>query len=333
MCSMQIVDVFDEIRADDSIIHKIKAFHEDSRSKGTAYTTAIKWTKTVERARLSTAASKEHRQSLLRIDKVPNNRRKGRYPEMEKEVYTLFKEKRARGRKVSARWVSSTARQVMKELHPTVHFAASYFWRQKWRQRFNVNPTRRKSNCKNKTFADSEPVLIRYFQGLRRRLQLDVNDEGQVPDDGEESEPEDLNPERDEGEQGTAGGDYLDSSDDENDTSKLITFESALVSNMRVAPPPPAEQLEFKNTSSKELKDRVILYNWTGFGWAAGRIRRPSGDKNKLVKVDGARLPANFIIGYDDGEGPHCLTSSKYGQGELREGERWVLLEPVGEAD
>jgi hypothetical protein len=44
-----------------------------------------------------------------------------------------------------------------------------------------------------------------------------------------------------------------------------------------------------------------------------GRTRRPSADKNKLVKVDGERLPANFISAYDDGEGPHCQTLGKYG--------------------
>jgi hypothetical protein len=96
--------------------------------------------------------------------------------------------------------------------------------------------------------------------------------------------------------------------------------------------PPTAEQLEFKHPAAKELKDKHILYNWIGLGWCAGQIQRPSGDKSKLVKVNGERRPANFIIGYDDGEGPHCLTLGKYGQGPLREGERWVMIEPVGEA-
>ena len=56
-------------------------------------------------------------------------------------------------------------------------------------------------------------------------------------------------------------------------------------------------------------------------------MKRPSGDKNKLVKVDGVRQPANFIVEYADGEGPHCLSLAKYGNGPLREGERWVLLD------
>ena len=46
------------------------------------------------------------------------------------------------------------------------------------------------------------------------------------------------------------------------------------------------------------------------------------------------REPANFVVAYDlDGaEGPHFLTLAKYGQGHVREDERWVLLEPAGEA-
>ena len=55
------------------------------------------------------------------------------------------------------------------------------------------------------------------------------------------------------------------------------------------------------------------------------------GEEKTSHTVDGERRPENFIIAYDDGEGPHCLTVGKYGKGPLREGERWVLLEPVEE--
>ena len=96
-----------------------------------------------------------------------------------------------------------------------------------------------------------------------------------------------------------------------------------------MAPPPLPEQVEFKHANAKALKDQFILYNWSGFGWCMGRIRRPSADKNKLVTVDGERQPANFIVAYEDGEGPHCLTLRKYGQGPLREGERWGILQPM----
>ena len=112
--------------------------------------------------------------------------------------------------------------------------------------------------------------------------------------------------------------------------TRTSSSRSRVLSSPESAAPPPM-QLEFKNVAAKELKDKVILYNWSGLGWCAGRIRRPSFDKNKLVKVDGERRPANFIIAYEDGEGPHCLTAGKYGKGPLREGERWVLLEPVEE--
>ena len=149
-----------------------------------------------------------------------------------------------------------------------------------------------------------------------------------------EPEPEDINPEREDeaGPAGVADDHVLDSSDDEIDETELFTFESALPSGMRVASPPSALQLEFKNAAGKELKDKPMVYNWTGLGWCAGWIRRPSGDKNKLLRVDGQRVPANFIISYDDTEGPHCLTLHMYGKGHLSQGERWVLLESVPEA-
>ena len=73
---------------------------------------------------------------------------------------------------------------------------------------------------------------------------------------------------------------------------------------------------------------RAPAYNWIGLGWWAGCIKRPSGDKSKMVKVDGQKQPANFIVQYTDGtEGPHCLTLDKYGKGRVSEGERWVVLE------
>ena len=173
-------------------------------------------------------------------------------------------------------------------------------------------------------------MLLRYFTGLRRRLQLD--DEALAPEEVQEQvepEPEDINPERIEepGPEDLDDDHVLDSSDDEIDENELITFESVLPPGMRVAAPPSAPQLEFKNAAGKELKDKSMMYNWPGLGWCAGWIRRPSGDKNKLLQVNGQRLPANFIISYDDTEGPHCLTIHKYGKGQLSQGDRWVLLE------
>ena len=119
----------------------------------------------------------------------------------------------------------------------------------------------------------------------------------------------------------------LDSSDEASDSDELTTFEVAMPPGMRAAPPPSPAQLEFKNDAGKDLKNKLILFNWVALGWWQGQIKRPSGDKNKMVKVNGERLPANFIVTYEDGEGPACLTLCKYGQGQLREPERWVLLE------
>ena len=45
------------------------------------------------------------------------------------------------------------------------------------------------------------------------------------------------------------------------------------------------------------------------------------------------RQPANFIILYtDESEGPHCLTLTKYGEGDgARAAESWVLLQRTDE--
>ena len=145
-------------------------------------------------------------------------------------------------------------------------------------------------------------------------------------------EPEDENPPAEEEER---EGDEppLDSEDDVSDDDELATFESALPPGMSVAPAPSQVQLEFKNAAGKDLKDRLIMFNWAALGWWCGRIRRPSGAKDKMVKVDGVRLPANFIVAYEDGEGRACLTLNKYGKGALRDAEWWVLLVEAEVAD
>ena len=183
--------------------------------------------------------------------------------------------------------------------------------------------------------------MLRYLSCLRRRLQLDAVAE----DDSEaerlrvsgfevEPEPEDENPEPEVVHDARAREEPLDSSDDASESDELATFESVLPSGMRVALAPLQAQLEFKSPTAKELKGRLIMYNWASLGWWLGTLRRPSADKSKLVKVNNVRQPANFVVAYelDGAEGPHCLTLAKYGQGPVREGERWVLLEPAGEA-
>ena len=68
-------------------------------------------------------------------------------------------------------------------------------------------------------------------------------------------------------------------------------------------------------------------------GWWLGTIKRPNGDKSKLIKADGVRQLANFIILYtDESEGPHCLM---YGEGEhTREAElNGSILERLAEPE
>ena len=140
-----------------------------------------------------------------------------------------------------------------------------------------------------------------------------------------EPEPEDENPE----EEDVEGDLQLDSNDEEDvDHDKLTTFEEALGNRKVVAVPPDEKQLEFKNKEGKALVGRHILYNWTGLGWWLGRISRQSGDKNKMIKLNGKRQPANYVVTYDTGDtGPHGLVLETYGKRGPRDFERWVLLE------
>ena len=159
-------------------------------------------------------------------------------------------------------------------------------------------------------------------------VQLEGPEEEDAPGHEEvEEEPEDINPNlEEEARQGAQAP--LDSEDDASETDELSTLEDTMPHLFRVAPPPLAEVLEFKNIKGKDLKEKLILYNWCAIGWCQGRIQRQSGDKGKMVKVDGEKHPANFVVVWSDGEvGPVCFTLGKYGEGPLREPERWVLLE------
>ena len=47
----------------------------------------------------------------------------------------------------------------------------------------------------------------------------------------------------------------------------LLTYDSAMLPGMCVAPAPSEAQLEFKNMAGRDLKERIILFNWTAVGW------------------------------------------------------------------
>ena len=196
---------------------------------------------------------------------------------MEKELYQKFKERRARGRKVSGRWLSAMARRLLSMSSPAetvASFSGGKTWRRRFCRRYNIG-LRRKTNAKNKTWAETEPVLLRYFATLRRRLQLEAPD-GQAPTyEGEEEEPEDVNPvlEPQQEEAEDTAELPLDSSDDEDQEDVLITAEAALPAGYRWALPPDAEALEYKHAQGAQLVARLILFNWKAVGWCAGVIK------------------------------------------------------------
>ena len=106
---LRILGVFDSILEDPMVLHKVATFEADPRAKGTPYTTVkVGWAPPLERARISAAAGREHASTLLRIDKT--SRKKGKFAEMEAELFSRFKARRARGRKVSGRWLTAMGR-------------------------------------------------------------------------------------------------------------------------------------------------------------------------------------------------------------------------------
>jgi hypothetical protein len=334
---LQILEVFDKIRADPTITRKVEAFENDPRSRGTPYTTVkVGWDPPKERAKISAAAGREHAGTLLRIDK--KSRKTGRFAAMEANLFSAFKARRARGRKVSGRWLTAMGRQFMQKLYPGQ--AASFKGGKSWRRRFAIRykiGIRRKTNGKNKTWADTEPVLMRYLRALRKRLQLNDDGEELTPPEsgGEEPEPEDVNPAReDEDEEQGAEEAPLDSEDEGEDDDVLVTLAQAMPSGYTVGPPPPSEVLEYKGAQAGELVERIILFNWAGVGWSEGHITRANTDGRIKMKVGETMVTANFFVFYtsDEHEAKHCLSLDTYGIGELREDGRWVLLVKEAEA-
>ena len=282
-----------------------------------------------------------YRQSLLRIDRDPTRRRKGKYHvhDMEQEVIKRFKVRRARGRKVSPRWLTANSKSVMKEKHPHVLRVDGYNWRCRFAKRFHIGQ-KRKTNVKNKTWEQSEVVIVRFLTTLRKRLQLDALEryeserEQLQGNDAVESEPEDENPPREE-EAVVRELPPLDSSDDQaSDAGDLTTFESVLPAGMRaalrrrhrLAAAGAARVQEFGGTTVEGPAHHVQLDRPR---LVAGRHPKAERRQEQACKVGLVRLPANFITFYEADQqlGPHALTLGKNGQGAVTEGERWVMLE------
>jgi hypothetical protein len=199
-------------------------------------------------------------------------------------------------------------RQLMLTLQPAdaASFKGGKSWRRRFALRFKIG-LRRKTNAKNKTWADTEPILLRYFRTLRKRLQpLDNDGEEELtlpqPDE-EEPEPEDVNPQLDDDDdERQVEEEALDSDDDAEDDDVLVTVEQAMPSGFKVGPPPPAELLEYKGARAGELVDRNILFNWAGTGWAVGCITHPNTDGRRQIKVGDNKVTANYFVWYNSDE-------------------------------
>jgi hypothetical protein len=289
---LKYLEVFDDINADASKTLKMAAFEADPRAKGCPYTTCKGWSAPKERARISAAAGKEHAATLLRIDK--KSRQVGRFAEAENALVVAFKARRARGRKVSARWLTAMMRQLVRIHHPehADSFKGGPMWRRRLASRFKLS-VRRKTNAKNKTWADTEPILLRYLRTLRRRLQLDSTEGQQLTreeQDAVEPEPDDVSPALEElaaaEEESDCSDDAaLDSEDEHEEGDELISLEEAMPSGYEISPPPLEEQLMFRGERAVELVGRRLLFNWAAVGWLEGEITAANTDARRKIKV------------------------------------------------
>ena len=100
---LRLIDLLDEIYANPTVENKSHEFESDSRSKGVSFTTAVKWLKPHARREIRKAAAQDHAKRLLRID--TKSMRNGKYVPMEKELFRLFRLRRARARKTSSKCV------------------------------------------------------------------------------------------------------------------------------------------------------------------------------------------------------------------------------------
>ena len=330
---LRILEIFDKIRGDKTIKKKVETFESDPRVKGCPYTTVkVGWDPPLERAKISAAAGKEHAGTLLRIDST--SRKKGKFAAMEAALFDKFKARRARGRKVSGRWLTAMGRQLMLVMDPdrAASFKGGKSWRRRFALRFKIG-LRRKTNAKNKTWADTEPILIRYFKTLRRRLQLE--DETLLEEivaetwDDEEPEPEDVNPQLEEDDGREVVEEPLDSEDGGDDDDLLVTLQAVMPDKFKVGSAPPAEQLVFKSAQGQQLVGRTILFNWAAVGWCKGEITSANTDGRVKMKIGNEMETVNFKAEYEDEtEAKHVLSLEKYGEGELTEDGKWVLVEP-----
>ena len=120
----------------------------------------------------------------------------------------------------------------------------------------------------------------------------------------------------------------LDSEDDGEDGDSLVTLQAVMPDGFKVAPPPSAEQLEFKSAQAQQLVGRGILFNWAAVGWCKGEIVSANTDGRVKMKVGNEMKTVNFKAEYDDeSEAKHVLSLDDYGEAAMTKNGKWVLLE------
>jgi hypothetical protein len=111
------------------------------------------------------AAAQQYASELLRIDKT--SRKVGKFAAMEKQLHAMLVARRKRGRRCSARWLSHTARSLMRHEFASSSGAADFKagprWRRRFLQRFHLT-TRRKNNRKNTTWEEAKVKLQHHFK-------------------------------------------------------------------------------------------------------------------------------------------------------------------------
>jgi hypothetical protein len=92
-----------------------------------------------------------------------------RFPLVENELLAMFKARRARGRKVSERWLCVNAKALAKQYYPAQEFKASHGWRQRFGRRAKIAP-RRRTNAKTVSLAERLPQLMQWHRVERLML-------------------------------------------------------------------------------------------------------------------------------------------------------------------
>lgn len=103
-----------------------------------------------------------------RKSRKPGAGRQASYPEMEKQLYSEFKDLRSKGIKVKEWWFRNRCKEIMREKYPDADFKMSDHWFVRFKTRFDIS-LRRPTNV-----AQSHPetlrVIIQQFHRYIRQM-------------------------------------------------------------------------------------------------------------------------------------------------------------------